>query len=232
MMPPALIEIYSSMECPYAYLATYRLRQLRDEFAGRVQIVWRALSLEYINWQSYSKPLREAEMDLFSLIEPDLPFRPWSRPDWEWPVTFWPAFEALACAQGQGAEAAFEMSWALRHAYFAEGRCPSLRHEILAIAEEAAGDGKLDLNRFEQDWDTGRYKGNVIAESRSGWHELKVNGSATFVLPDGREVTNPAVGEPDFDEERAVLRGYTPYPGNPLDLYREILEDVAAGTAG
>jgi hypothetical protein len=110
-MPPARLEIYSSMECPYAYLATYRLRQLRDEFAGRVQVVWRALSLEYVNRQSYAKPLRDAEMELFARIEPALPFHPWARSDWEWPVTFWPAFESLACAQAQGSEAAFEMSW-------------------------------------------------------------------------------------------------------------------------
>jgi predicted DsbA family dithiol-disulfide isomerase len=221
-MPPGQLEIYSSMECPYAYLATYRLRQLRNEFAGRVQIVWRALSLEYINRGSYPKPLRDAEQGLFATIEPQLPFHPWARPDWEWPATFWPAFEALACAQAQDAGAAFELSWALRHAYFAESRSPSLRHEILAIAEQVASIAELDLARFERDWDTGRYKGSVIAESRRGWHALKVNGSATLVLPDGSQVTNPAIGEIDFDEQRAILRSYTPYPADPLDAYREI----------
>jgi predicted DsbA family dithiol-disulfide isomerase len=227
MASPARLEIFSSIECPYAYLATYRLRQLKDEFAGKVQLVWRALSLEYINQQSYSKPLRDAEMELFAQIEPQLPFHPWTRPEWEWPVTIWPAFEALACAQAQNAAAAFEMSWALRHAYFAESRCISLRHEILAIAGQVASSESLDLARFEQDWDTGKYKENVITENRRGWHELKVNGSATLVLPDGRQITNPATGEIDFDEERAELRGYTPYPGDPLDAYREILAKVA-----
>lgn len=229
MVFPTRLEVYSSMECPYAYLATYRLRQLKDEFAGRVQIVWRALSLEYVNRQSYAKPLRDAEMELFARIEPQLPFHPWSRPDWEWPVTFWPAFEALACAQAQGAEAAFEMSWALRHAYFAESRCPSLRHEILAIAEHVASIVPLDLARFEQDWDTGKYKFNALAESRRGWHELKLNGSATLVLSDGRRFTNPAIGEIDFDEEPALLRSYTPYPGDAQDTYRKILTAAAAG---
>jgi hypothetical protein len=226
------IEIYSSLECPYAYLATFRLRQLKDEFTGRVQIVWRALSLEYINRQAYPKPLRDAEMDLFARIEPNLPFHPWPRPDWEWPATFWPAFEALACAQAQGAEAAFELSWALRYAYFAEGRCPSLRHEILALAGSVPSIANLDLVRFEQDWDSGRHKGSVIAESRRGWHDLKLNGSATLLLPDGRQITNPATGEIDFDEQRMVLRSYTPFKGNPLDVYREILAQAEAGPDG
>jgi hypothetical protein len=166
-------------------------------------------------------------MELFARIEPGLPFYPWTRPEWEWPVTFWPAFEALACAQAQSASAAFEMSWALRRAYFAESRCPSLRHEILDIAEKVASTEDLDLARFEGDWDTGRYKETVLAESRRGWHELKVNGSATLVLPDGSQVTNPAVGEIDFDEDQAMLRSYIPYLGDPLGDYREILSRVA-----
>ncbi len=105
-----IIEIYASIECPFAYLATYRLRQMWPEFAGRVQIAWRALSLEYINQRvGTPKPLFEAERELLTRIEPALPFQPWPRAEWEWPVTMWPAFEALACAQAQSAEAAFDM---------------------------------------------------------------------------------------------------------------------------
>lgn len=215
------------MECPFAYLATYRLRQIWPEFAGRVQIVWRALSLEYINNRiGTPKPLYEAERQLFSRIEPALPFHTWPRAEWEWPVTMWPAFEALACAQAQDAEAAFAISWALRHAFFAEGRTIAMRHELLAIAGAVAVEGKLDLARFEADWDSGRYKANVIMESKQGWHSLKVDGSPTLVLPDGRQITNPAVGEIDFDEEQYLLRRYTPHPGDPLAVYREMIKSV------
>jgi hypothetical protein len=174
------IEVYSSIECPYAYLATYRLRQVWPEFAGRVRVVWRALSLEYINRRiGTPPPMFEAEKALFARIEPNLPWQPWTRPAWEWPATMWPAFEALACAQAQGHEAAWAMSWALRYAFFAEGR--------------------------------------------RGWHELKLNGSLTFVLPGGRHITNPALGKIDFDEDHYVLRSYTPYLGDPLAAYREML---------
>lgn len=228
-MIPTTIELFSSLECPYAYLTNYRLRQLWQEFAGKLAIVWRALSLEYINRRSYPKPLLEAEMPLFARLEPNLPIRPWAQPEWAWPTTFWPAYEALACAQAQGFEAAFEMSWALRSAFFAHGRDITLRHELLIIAGDLASRGLVDLARFEEDWDSGRYKAGVLAESRRGWHELRVNGSATLVLPGGRQVTNPAVGQIDFDEDRFVLRSFTPYAGDALQAYHQLLEEALAG---
>ncbi len=222
------IEVYSSIDCPFAYLAVHRLRQVWPEYAGRVRIVWRALALEYVNRQGAQKPLLDAEAEVLSGIDPSLPLRRWPRPDWEWPTTFWPAFEALACAQAQGHDQAFALSWVLRHAFFAEGRNPSLRHELLAIAEAAAAGVGLDLARFEQDWDSGRYKGSVLAESRRGWETLRVPGSPTFAMPDGRLLEAPGLGELDFDEERLVVRSYTPYPGDPLDAYRALLDEAAA----
>ncbi|HWQ11432.1 MAG TPA: DsbA family protein [Roseiflexaceae bacterium] len=220
------IEIYSSIDCPFAYLAVHRLRQVWPAYEGRVRVVWRALALEYVNREGTRKPLLDAEVALMPRIDPSLPVRRWPRPDWEWPVTFWPAFEALACAQVQGADAAFAMSWALRHAFFAEGRSPALRHELLQIASEVAAEAPLDLARFEADWDSGRYKASVVAESRRGWEELRVPGSPTFLMPDGRMVEGPAVGELDFDERALLVRRFTPYPGDPLDAYRALLEEV------
>jgi predicted DsbA family dithiol-disulfide isomerase len=225
-MTPPTIELYSDILCPWTYLTIYRLRRVWPEYAGRAQLAWRALSLEYINRQGTPKPLLDAEIRLIKQIEPELPIEHWQRPEWQWPATFWPAFEALACAQAQGVETAFAMSWALRRAFFAESRNPALRHELLAIAEETAGEVGLDLARFEEDWDSGRHKASVIADSRRGWHELKVNGSPTFVLPSRRQVTSPGLGEADIDEERAVVRGYTPYAGDPLAAIREVLEEA------
>lgn len=218
-----VIEIYGSMECPYAYLATYRLRQVWPEFRSQVRLVWRALSLEYINRQSYPMPLHLAEHSLFQQIEPDLPWKRWSRAEWEWPSTHWPGFEALACAQAQGDAAALEMSWALRYAYFAGNRSVSLRHEIMDIASQLGEQGVLDMERFERGWDSGRYKLQVLEESRRGWHEIRLEGSATLILPDGSRVTNPFVGEIDFDEQNFVLRSYKPYPGDPQQAYREMI---------
>lgn len=221
------VELFGSLDCPYAYLATSRLRQVWSDYEERIEVVWRPLSLEYINERAVTRPLIDAERELFARIEPDLPYHPWSSAAWEWPTTMWPAFEALACAQAQNARAAFAISWALRHGFYAESRNIALRHELLAIAGAVSWEAPLDIERFEEDWDAGRYKVSVLEDSRRGWHELGVEGSATFVLPDGRQVTNPGIGEIDFDEEDYVLRHYEPYPGDPLQAYRDLLAEVA-----
>jgi 2-hydroxychromene-2-carboxylate isomerase len=227
-MTNPVIELFTSLDCPYAYLTTYRLRQLWPDYAGQVTLVWRALSLEYINRRPVVLPLIDAERALFVQIEPELPYEPWSAPEWLWPETMWPAFEALACAQAQGAEAALAMSWALRHSLFAGSTNIALRHELLRIAEQVEAEGLLDREQFEADWDSGHYKESVIAESRLGWHDLRLNGSATWLLPDGRQVTNPGVGKVDFDEENFELRSYEPFAGDPLALYRELLDGAMA----
>ena len=227
-----VIEIYSSLDCPYAYLVAYRLRQVWPDYAGRLRLVWRALALEYVNERPVYRPLLDAERPLFAEIEPHLSWQPWQAADWRWPTTMWPAHEALACAQGQSAEAAFAMSWALRHAFFAQSRNIALRHEILSIARDVADGAVLDLERFTADWDAGRYKRTIVDESHRGWHELELEASATLLLPDGRRVTNPGVGEIEFDEENNVLRSYEPYEGDSQARYRELLQSVAdAGAA-
>jgi predicted DsbA family dithiol-disulfide isomerase len=218
------VEVYSDIHCPWSYLVVHRLRRIWPDYAGRVRLAWRSLSLEYINARGTPKPTVEAEINLIASLDPSLPVTAWRRPDWQWPVTFWPALEALACAQAQGDDAAFAMSWALRRAFFVEGRSPSLRHEILAIAHEVAAASPLDADRFEADWDSGRYKADVLADSRRGWHELKVEGSPTFVLPNGRQVSSPGTGEADIDEERGIVHSFTPYPGDPFAPLRELLD--------
>lgn len=224
-MPPSILQIYASIECPYAYLATYRLRQVYPLFEDRLRLLWRALPLEYINHASYPKPAFEAERSLFAQIEPNLPFSSWSQPDWEWPTTFWPAFEALACVQAQGDQAALEFSWELRVAFFAQSQNISMRHILLMLAENIAERGLLYFPRFESDFNSGQYKRAVLGDAWRGWHDLKLAGSATFVLPDRRKITNPAIGKVDFDDNTLTLNSYTPYPGDPLKIYRALLAD-------
>lgn len=43
-------------------------------------------------------------------------------------------------------------------------------------------------------------------------------------------MTNPALGEIDFDEENYALRSYTPYGGDPLAAYREMIGGVIGKT--
>lgn len=217
------IDIYSSIECPFAYLATFRLQKLWHEYEGKVHIFWRALALEYINQASFSKPLWDAECNLMAQIEPELPFNSWVQEDWRFPTTFWPAYEALACAQAQGEAATLVYNWRMRYAFFAEGRNISLRHELMAIAEQIAAEGYIHLPRFTMELDTGRYKRTIIAECWDGWRHLRLSGSPSLVMPDDRVFTNPAVGQVEFNERTGELIQYIPFDGDPLDAYRQIL---------
>lgn len=122
------------------------------------------------------------------------------------------------------------MSWAPRRPCFTESRSPVLRHELLVIAREVAADTALDMERFEHDRDSGRYKASTIADSRRGWHELTVGGSPTVVLPDGRRVSGPAGGEADIDAEHGMVRRFAPVVGDPLAVFRALRDTAAQGT--
>src|SRR3712207_1742695 len=101
MAEPARVAMYADLHCPYAYVAAFRLRKLKDAYRGRVAIEHKSLSLEYVNRRPTPKPILDQEAPLVMLEEPDIPYEPWHAPDSEWPVTIWPAFEAVKCAERQ-----------------------------------------------------------------------------------------------------------------------------------
>lgn len=221
------IGFYADPQCPYAYLTAYRLRQVLPEFGGQIEIVPRCLSLEYINREPTPKRVIAGEAPLVLLSEPEIPFQPWHAPESEWPVTMWPAFEAVKCAERQGIALANDLDWAIRRAFYAESRCISLRHVILTLA---AGVG-LDLPRFTEDFDAGVCKRQVLTESQEGWEELKLPGSPTLVLPTGRVVSGSDLGLPEVEldlDQNARLTAFKPSPYSRdqcLRLLREILEE-------
>lgn len=229
MAAPVEIALYSDVHCPYAYLLAYRLRKLAAELRGRVTISYKSLSLEYVNQRPTPKPILDNETPLLLLAERDIPYQPWHAPESEWPVTMWPAFEAITCAARQGPERAAELDWAIREAFFAKSRCISMRHVLFALAERAG----LDMARFADDFDAGVTKRQVLEEAREGWERLKVEGSPTLVLPDGRQYSYKRLGLPKvkLDEERhARVIAFEPAPcaGDAcLDLLRGIITRAA-----
>ena len=229
MTAPARLAMYADLHCPYAYLVAFRLRQLRDEFRDRVAVEHKSLALEYVNRQPTPKPILDAEAPVLMLAEPEIPYRPWHTPASEWPVTMWPAFEAVKCAERQGWEAADELAWAIRVAFFAESRCVSLRHVLFDLA---AGVG-LDMGRFAADFDGGATKRQVVEEARQGWERLRVPGSPTFVLPSGTQVKAPGLPEVELDEARdyrlVAVRPASCTGVGCLDLYRRVLAEAAGG---
>ncbi len=180
--------------------------------------------LEIKNSSSTPKYIVDVEIALMAEQEPDLPIGPWTAPDWQYPATVLPAFEALRCAARQGERQAWEFSWRVRRAFFRESRCISMRHVLLELAAES----DLEVDRFGRDWDSGAERPTVLAESHHGWEEIKVPGSPTFVLPSGRQVHNPAAARVTWGPKHEVLK--VAPPRQPWrEAYREILDAATAG---
>ena len=144
MPEPARIAMYADLHCPYAYLSAFRLRMLREEWRGRVSIEHKSLALEYVNRQPTPKPVLDNETPILMLAEPEIPYQPWHAPESVWPVTMWPAFEAVKCAERQDPDLADDLDWAIRAAFFAESRCIAMRHVLFDLAEQVG----LDMARF------------------------------------------------------------------------------------
>ena len=205
-------------------MAVYRLRKLWPEYERHVRIAWRALSLEVRNGKSTPKNIVDVEIALMAQQEPELPIGPWRAPEWQYPVTILPAFEALKCAMLQGERLAWEFSWRTRKAFFDENRCISMRHVLC----ELAGESGLDVEQFMRDWDSGSQRPTVLAESHRGWEELKVPGSPTFVLASGRQVHNPGALRVTWGPNYSIQR--VDPPKQPWrEAYRELLDAAAAG---
>jgi predicted DsbA family dithiol-disulfide isomerase len=186
------LTMYADLACPYAYVSAYRLRQVRAEDQNPITIVHKSLALEYVNREPTPKPVLEQELPLLVREAPGIPYQPWQRLESEWPVTMWPAFEAVKCAERQSLEMADELDWALRMALFAQSRCISMRHVLFEIAEDVG----LEMARFADDFDRGVAKYQVLQEAQEGWERLHVAGSPTFVLPSGKQISE--VGLPDI----------------------------------
>jgi protein-disulfide isomerase-like protein with CxxC motif len=104
-----------------------------------------------------------------------------------------------------------------------------MRHVLFELAERAG----LDMARFADDFDAGVTKRQVLEEAREGWERLKVEGSPTLVLPDGRRYSYKRLGLPKvkLDEARhARVVAFEPAPcaGDAcLDVLRDIITQAA-----
>lgn len=228
MPAPVTIALYSDLHCPYAYLTVYRLRQLRETYRDSVTISYRCLALEYVNRRPTPKPILDNETPILMLEEPEIPYQPWHAPLSEWPVTMWPAFEAIKCAERQSPETVAELDWAIRTAFFAESRCISMRHVLFDLAEQSG----LNMARFAEDFDSGVAKRQVLDEAQAGWELLKVEGSPTLVLASGEQVSNLGLPQVSLDEEqhaRVVALEPAPCRGYACrELLRAILDRAVA----
>jgi predicted DsbA family dithiol-disulfide isomerase len=227
MHEPIHIAFYSDLHCPYAYLSAYRLRTLRDEYQDKIAIDYKCLALEYMNKRPTPKIILDSETPFLMQEEPDIPYQPWHRDLTTWPVTMWPAFEAVKCAELQSWQLAAEMDWVIRVAFFHDSKCISMRSVLLELAEQVEG---LDIQRFTDDLDRGVTKYLVLQESQEGWEQLKVPSSPTLVLPDGRLLDHFALPAVELDGHQFFrVRSIVPAQLNrqsALDLYRDLFQSL------
>lgn len=215
-----VLELWSDLHCPYAFLAAHRLRQVLPQFPD-VEVRLRALPIEVEDEKPTPKDVLDAESPLLFLEEPDIPYRPWNAPASEWPVTFLPAFEAVKCAQRQGgAAAALDMDWRVREAFWARSQCVSMRHVLQRLAMDAG----LDVLQFGADLDTGRFRRAVMEDARIGWKEMDLQLSPTFVLPSGERVENPGAPKVLLDKDMGMkLVGVQRAGPQGRDAVRDVL---------
>lgn len=201
---PALT-VWSDIGCPWASAALHSLRAAAARIGLPLLIDHRAFPLELFNRQPTPKQIVESELVVLAAQRPDLGWRLWSGADWTYPVTMLPAMEAVQAAKAPevgGLRGSDELDAALRHAFYAESRCVSLRPVILEVAEKCAS---VDAGALAA----------ALAEGAGGaavhrdWQEAQgpsVQGSPHLFGPDGvlppQGLHNPGVdyvwtGRPD-----------------------------------
>jgi predicted DsbA family dithiol-disulfide isomerase len=221
-----VLEMWSDLHCPYAYLAAFRLRRALEDLPGRIEVRHRSLAIEFLDSKCTPKGILDAETPILMREEAGIPHSPWRAHEWEWPVTMWPAFEAVKAAERQGWRRAHELDWRLREAFFSRSRCISMRHVLLDEARAVP----LEMDDFTRDWDAGTCKAQVLAEAREGWEDLKLQASPTFLLPDGARFENPVSPHVELSEDDPprVLRVTPPREKvAPRAFYLAMLERVA-----
>jgi hypothetical protein len=170
-----------------------------------------------VNRRGTPKDILDQEVELIQSIEPGLEIRRWAKRDWEWPVTILPAFEAVKCAEAHGDEQVWEYQWRVRQAFFRDSACISLRHVLLDLA-----------NGFDitDDFDSGRFRQKVMQEGEEGWHQLKVRGSPTLVLPDGSLSSYPGLPEVTWSADHAHIEHVEPPQDDPMQVLKRLLDEA------
>ncbi|WNV85422.1 DsbA family protein [Umezawaea sp. Da 62-37] len=188
---PDTVVVFSDLNCSFAHLGVHRLHEARARLGlvGRLWFDHRCFPLELFNRTVNERPGVDSEIAVVGALEPDAGWRLWQGPDWTYPVTMLPPLEAVQAAKSQGWAASEELDRGLRRAFWADGRCISLRHVVLDVAAET---GVVDVSALAADLDSGRARSAVMAQFAAAEHG-RVNCSPHVFLADGTNAANPGV---------------------------------------
>jgi predicted DsbA family dithiol-disulfide isomerase len=195
---PGTVAVFSDIGCPWAHASVWRLWDARRRLGleDRVRFDHRVFPLELFNSEPTPRNELEPEIPVCSSLAPRAGWQTWSGPEWGYPVTMLPAMEAVQAAKEQGLAASEALDRGLRHAFWGQSRCVSLRHVILEVASETDG---LDLARLADALDSGRARAKLFDD----WEVAKtdaVQGSPHLFAPDGTNAQNPGL-DVDWHEQ-------------------------------
>lgn len=135
-------------------------------------------------------------------------YRMWDREDY--PTWSLPAQEAAKCAAAQGADAFERVHFTLFEAFFAQGRNIAVREEVLAVAQGAG----LEVERFRQDFDDGRFRAEVLREYQEAHDRYGITAIPTVIFDDQVRLTG-AVPVAEYEQVLTAKFGLRPLPARP-----------------
>jgi hypothetical protein len=170
-----------------------------------------------LNREPTPKFIVDAEMVVIGGRRPELGWRLWGRPEWNYPVTTLPALEAVQAAKAPavgGLLASDELDTALRRAFYVDSKCISIHSVILDIAEKCE---HVDAEALAAALARGTGRAEVYQQWRTA-EGPEVQGSGHFFAPGGYSVHNPGVtfewtgspykgGLPRFDDYNPAWAG-------------------------
>ena len=188
---PNTLAVWSDLGCPWSHAVVWRLWDARRRLGleDRVRFDHHAFPLELFNAEPTPRPRTDAEWPVAATLAPRAGWQAWSAPDHAWPATLLPPMEAVQAAKLQSLAAAEQLDRGLRHAFWAESRCISLRHVILEVAADCDA---VDVADLATALDTGRARG-ILFDDWAVARGDEVAGSAHLFAPDGTNAENPGI---------------------------------------
>ena len=212
-----MVTVWSDIHCPWAFVATHRLRVARDRLRPELVIDQRPWPLEWINGSGTPRGIVTQETAVLANHEPEL-FSAFHGDSW--PSSFLPAFELVAAAREiAGARAAEDVDYALRMAFFRDSVDVSIRaglERALALAGELGAD--VDPSAVLSCWDGGAVRAQVRRDYEHS-RTLPIQGSPQVFWPDGETTHNP--GMTDHEWVRGIPRIRSTDPDAPARLLQE-----------
>ena len=215
----ATLEFWADYICPWAYVARVRIDPLIKEYKNSVKLEIKALPLEWVNGVPTSRESLEAEWWVAAVHDRRAVFGLYR--DNTFPNTAIPVFRAGKAALLQSYDKFLEFDLQVRRALFQDGMDISKVDVLLSIASRVG----LDLDRFRKYMDSEESLEAVKQDYEQGREKLDPQGSPSFVLPNGKQLYNPAGASITWDGDRIV--GLNPPPcidSNCDEIYRLLFE--------